>query len=72
VRRVFDEWARNNAARILVALGAIVLIAAALLHLSDYPKDLSVVSASNLGAPLKGAVRGNLLFGPDRMSEYPT
>jgi hypothetical protein len=48
---------RNNAARILVALGAIVLIAAALLHLSDYPKDLSAVSASNLGAPLKGGVR---------------
>jgi hypothetical protein len=48
---------RNNAARILVALGAMVLIAAALLHLSDYPKDLSAVSASNLGAPLQGAVR---------------
>ena len=47
----------NNAALILVALGAIVLIAAALLHLSDYPKDLSAVSASNLRAPLKGAVR---------------
>ena len=48
---------RNNAARILVALGAMVLIATALLHLSDYPKDLSAVSASNLGAPLQGAVR---------------
>ena len=48
---------RNNAARILVALGAIVLIAVALLHLSDYPKDLSAVSASNLGAPLQGGVR---------------
>jgi hypothetical protein len=48
---------RNNAARILVALGAIVLIAFALLHLSDYPKDLSAVSASNLIAPLKGGVR---------------
>jgi hypothetical protein len=48
---------RNNAARILVALGAMVLIAVALLHLSDYPKDLSAVSASNLGAPLKGGVR---------------
>jgi hypothetical protein len=48
---------RNNAARILVALGATVLIAASLLHLSDYPKDLSAVSASNLRAPLKGAVR---------------
>ena len=38
---------RNNAARILVALGAMVLIAASLLHLSAYPKDLSAVSASN-------------------------
>jgi hypothetical protein len=48
---------RNNAARILVALGALVLIAAALLHLSDYPKDLSAVSASNLGARLQKGVR---------------
>jgi hypothetical protein len=48
---------RNNAARILVALGATVLIAASLLHLSDYPKDLTAVSVSNLRAPLKGAVR---------------
>jgi hypothetical protein len=48
---------RNNAARILVALGATVLIVAALLHLSDYPKDLPAVSASNLSAPLQGAVR---------------
>jgi hypothetical protein len=47
----------NNAARILVALGAVVLIAAALLHLSAYPKDLGAVSASNLGARLKGGVR---------------
>jgi hypothetical protein len=56
LRRFFDEG-RDNAARILVALGAMVLIAAALLHLSDYPKDLSAVSASNLGAPLQGGVR---------------
>jgi hypothetical protein len=48
---------RNYLARVLVALGAMVLIAVALLHLSDYPKDLSAVSASNLGAPLQGAVR---------------
>jgi hypothetical protein len=48
---------RNNAARILVALGAMVLIAAALLHLSAYPKDLAGLSASNLGAPLQGGVR---------------
>ena len=53
---------RNGAARILVALGAMVLIAAALLHLSDYPKDLSAVSASNLGASLQRAVRA-LYFG---------
>jgi hypothetical protein len=48
---------RNKAARVLVALAAMVLIASALLHLSDYPKDLSAVSASNLRAPLQRAVR---------------
>jgi hypothetical protein len=49
--------ARNNAARILVALGAVVLIAAALLHLSGYRRDLGAVSASNLIPVLKGGVR---------------
>ena len=48
---------RNKAARVLVASGATVLVAAALLHLSDYPKDLSAVSASNLRASLQRAVR---------------
>jgi len=48
---------RNNAARLLVSLGALVLIAAALLHLSDYPKDLRAVSVSNLGAPVQREVR---------------
>ena len=48
---------RNNAARLLVSLGATVLIAAALLHLSDYRKDLHLVGASNLGAPMKREVR---------------
>jgi hypothetical protein len=48
---------RNNAARILVVLGAVGLIATALLHLSDYKKDLGAVSASNLSAGLKGGVR---------------
>jgi hypothetical protein len=48
---------RNNAARLLVSLGALVLIAAALLHLSDYPKDLRAVSVSNLGAPMQREVR---------------
>jgi hypothetical protein len=48
---------RNNAARLLVSLGAIVLIAAALLHLSDYRKDLHAVSVSNLGAPMQREVR---------------
>jgi hypothetical protein len=51
---LFYSVGRNNAARILVALGAMVLIASALRHLSDYPKDLAAVSASNLDAPLKG------------------
>ncbi len=48
---------RNNAGLILAALGSAILIAAALIHLSDYPKDLSEVSASNLRAPLKAAIR---------------
>jgi hypothetical protein len=48
---------RNNAAQILVTSGATVLIAAALYHLSYYPKDLSAVSASNLRASMQGEVR---------------
>jgi hypothetical protein len=48
---------RTLAALILITLGATFLIAAALLHLSDYPKDLSAVGASNLRPGLKGAVR---------------
>jgi hypothetical protein len=48
---------RNLAARLLVSAGAMVLIAAALLHLSDYGKDLRVVSASNLSTPMQGEVR---------------
>jgi hypothetical protein len=49
---------RNNAARILVALGALVLIAAAMLHcIAAYPKVSTVVGASNLDAPLQRALR---------------
>ncbi|MGB0014728.1 MAG: hypothetical protein WBQ03_24250 [Candidatus Sulfotelmatobacter sp.] len=49
---------RNNAARILVALGALVLIAAALIHcIAAYPKVSTVVNASNLSAPLQRALR---------------
>lgn len=48
---------RNNTARILIVLGAAVLIAAALLHLSAYRNDLGAVGASNLIAVLKGGVR---------------
>ena len=48
---------RNKAARILISLGAMVLIAAALLHLSDYPKDMRTVSGSNLSAPMQSEVR---------------
>jgi hypothetical protein len=54
---------RNNAARILVALGAMVLIAAALLHcIAAYPKVSTAVSASNLGAPLQSALRAVFLL----------
>jgi len=49
---------RNHAARILVALGASVLIAAALLHcVAAYPKVSPVVNASNLSVPLQRALR---------------
>jgi hypothetical protein len=48
---------RTLVALILITLGATSLIAAALLHLSDYPKDLSAVAASNLRPGLQGAVR---------------
>jgi hypothetical protein len=53
---------RNKAARTLVSLGAMGLIAAALLHLSDYPKDMRAVSASNLSAPLQSEVRSLFLL----------
>ena len=54
---------RNNAARILVALGAMVLIAAALLHcIAAYPKVSPAVTASNLGAPLQRALRAVFLL----------
>ncbi len=50
--------ARNKGARILVALGALVLIAGALLHcIAAYPKVSTAVQASDLGAPLQGALR---------------
>ena len=48
---------RNKAARILISLGGMVLIAAAFLHLSDYLKDMRAVSASNLSAPMQSEVR---------------
>jgi small basic protein len=53
---------RNKAARILVSLAAMVLIAATLLHLSDYAKDMRAVSASNLSAPLQSEVRSLFLL----------
>lgn len=49
---------RNNPARILVTLGSIVLIAGALLHcLAAYSRVSAAVLASNLSAPLQGALR---------------
>jgi hypothetical protein len=53
---------RNKAARILVALGALVFIAAAFIHLSDYTKDMSVVSASNLSVSMQNEVRSLFLL----------
>jgi hypothetical protein len=60
----------NNAARILVALGAVVLIVAALLHLSAYPRDLGAVNASNLGARLKGSVCALFFLGRMGVDSY--
>jgi hypothetical protein len=48
---------RNKAARILFSSAAMVLIAAALLHLSDYTKDMRAVAASSLRASMQGEVR---------------
>ena len=54
---------RNRAARILVALGAIVLIASAMLHsLVAYPRGSPVLSASNLSAPVQAAFRAVFLM----------
>jgi hypothetical protein len=49
---------RNKAARILVTGGALVSIAAALIHcIAAYPKFSTAVSGSSLRAPLQGASR---------------
>ncbi|MGB7437755.1 MAG: hypothetical protein WBR26_07255 [Candidatus Acidiferrum sp.] len=55
---------RNKVARILVALGAIVLFGGALLHcLAAYPRVMGpALSASNLSAPLQGALRAVFLL----------
>lgn len=46
---------RDEAARILIALGAICLFATAVFHLKDYWKD--TLSASSLSAPLLAGFR---------------
>lgn len=49
---------RNNAARILVTVGALVLIAGALIHwIAAYPRISVAVHASNLDALLQSALR---------------
>ena len=54
---------RNKAARILVALGGIVLFASAAVHSVVYAKGLSpALSASNLAAPLQAALRAIFLL----------
>ena len=53
----------NKAGRILVALGAIVLFASAVLHsVGAYPKVSSAMSASNLSARLQGPLRAVFLL----------
>jgi hypothetical protein len=54
---------RNKAARILVALGGIVLFASAAIHSVAYGKILSpALSASNLAAPMQAALRAVFLL----------
>jgi len=53
---------RNKAARILISSGGVALIAAALLHLSAYLKDMRAVSASHLSAPMQSEVRSLFLL----------
>jgi hypothetical protein len=49
---------RNIAARILVSLGATILIGGALIHwIAAYPRFSAAVGGSNLGVPLQGASR---------------
>jgi len=49
---------RNKVARILVALGCLVLFAGAALHsAAAYPRVSPALSVSNLSAPLQGAFR---------------
>jgi len=54
---------RNRTARLLVAIGSIVLAAAAALHsLAGYPRVSSALNASNLIAPVPGALRAVFLL----------
>ncbi len=54
---------RNKAARILVALGGIILFASAAVHSVAYCKKLSpALSASNLSAPLQATLRAVFLL----------
>jgi len=54
---------RNKAARILVALGSIVLFASAALHsLAAYPKVLTALGASNLAADFQEPLRAVFLL----------
>jgi hypothetical protein len=54
---------RNKVAKILVALGGIVLFAGAVLHcVAAYPDLSAALSASNLRAPLQAALRAVFLL----------
>jgi hypothetical protein len=53
---------RNNVARVLATLGAILLFATAALHLSDYRKDTSALPASNLNPHLQAGFRAIFLM----------
>jgi hypothetical protein len=53
---------RNNVARVLATVGAILLFATAALHLSDYPKDTSALPAANLNPRLQAGFRAVFLL----------
>ncbi len=62
-RALAEMNGRNKAARILVAMGSLVLLASVAVHsLGAYPRLSTALSASNLNAPLQEALRAVFLL----------